>query len=65
MAASVSGSKTVSVSVAPHISAATMTTLMSTPIENLTVAQFTLIAEALGKIASGREPTKTLGQLFG
>ena len=64
MSASVSGSKTVTVAPAPHLSAATLTTLLATPIESLTVAQLKQINDALSRISGGQEPTKTIGSLL-
>jgi hypothetical protein len=40
MAATTSGTKTVTNTLAPHLPAALLTTLLATPLENLTVAQF-------------------------
>ena len=39
MAATTSGTKTVTHSLAPHLSAAMLTTLLATPIDSLTVGQ--------------------------
>jgi hypothetical protein len=64
MAASVSGSKTVNNSLAPHLSASTLTTLLATAPENLTIAQLRQIADAISRIAFGTDPNRTLGQLF-
>lgn len=63
MAASVSGAKTVTVTVAPHLTAATLTTLLATAVENLTVAQFLQISEALQHIPN-KGTTATLGTLL-
>ena len=64
MAASVSASKTVSVAVAPHLSAATLTALMAIAPENLTVAQLDQIKDAINRVVGGGEPTRTIGQLL-
>jgi hypothetical protein len=64
VAASVSGSKTCTVTPAPQLPAATLTTLMATPLEQLTVAQFFSLYEGLAHIGSGDAPTKTLGSIF-
>lgn len=64
MAATVSGSKTVNNSPAPHLPASTLTTLMNTALENLTVAQFEQISDALNRIAKGKSPTATIGSLI-
>jgi hypothetical protein len=62
--ASVSGSKTVTTAVAPHLSAATLTALMAIAPENYTVAQWHQIEDAINRVVGGGEPTKTIGQLL-
>lgn len=64
MAASVSGSKTCSNSPSPQLTAAALTTLLAIAIENLTVAQFKEIGDALSRVPGGEEPTKTIGALL-
>jgi len=64
MAATVSGSKTCTQGLAPHLSAARLTTILATPIENLTVAQFRDLRDALHRIAGGEEPSNTIGNLL-
>ena len=64
MSASVSGSKTVNNAVAPHLSAATLTTILATPVESLTVAQFKQLADMLSRISGGGDPTKTIGSFL-
>jgi len=64
MAASVSGSKTCNNSPMPSLSASALTTLLATPIESLTIAQFNSLADGLRRIAKGQEPTLTLGAIF-
>ena len=64
MAVSVSGTKTVTIAIAPHLTAAQLTTLLGTAVENLTVAQFNQLKDALGRVASGHAETKTIGALF-
>jgi hypothetical protein len=64
MAASTSGTKTVTHTLAPHLTAALLTTLFATPIESLTVAQLKLIRDALRRIDGGENPTATIGSLF-
>ena len=61
MAATTSGTKTVTHSLAPHLSAAMLTTLLATPIENLTVGQLIQIIDAVKRIPDG----KNLGRLIG
>ena len=64
MAASVSGSKTVTQAAAPHLSASVLTTLLATAIENLTVAQFNQIGDSLKRIPKGHQPNLTLGTIL-
>lgn len=64
MAATTSGTKTVTHSLAPHLTAATLTTILATPIENLTVAQLSQITDALTRLPDGETPTRTVGSLL-
>jgi hypothetical protein len=64
MSASVSSSKTVTTAVAPHLPASTLTTLMATPIESLTVAQLNQIHDSLRRVSGGAEPTALIGSLL-
>jgi hypothetical protein len=64
MPASVSGSKTCNNSPMPSLSAASLTTLMSTPLESLTVAELLSLADGLRRIGKGVAPTSTLGSIF-
>jgi hypothetical protein len=64
MAAATSGTKTVTHSLAPHLTAAMLTSLLATPIENLTVAQLEEICDALKRIPTGETPLKTIGTLL-
>jgi hypothetical protein len=64
MAATTSGTKTVTHAVAPHLTAALLTTLLATPIEALTVAQLVQLLDALKRIASGKEYSRTIGSLL-
>ena len=64
MAATVTGSKTVTQPAAPHLPASLLTTLLATPIENLTVTQFTQINDALKRIPGGHAPTRTIGSIL-
>jgi hypothetical protein len=64
MAATVTGSKTCTQGLAPHLSAARLTSILATPIENLTVAQFKDLRDALHRIAGGEENTNTIGALL-
>lgn len=64
MAATVSGSKTVNNSPAPHLSASTLTTLMGTAPENFTVAQWHQIEDAIERLSGGQTPGATIGSLL-
>lgn len=64
MAATTTGTKTVSHALAPHLSAAALTTLLATPIENLTVAQVEQLVDALRRVRGGESPSTTIGLLL-
>ena len=64
MAATVSGSKTCTQALAPHLSAANLTTLLATPVENLTVAQLRDLTDALECISGGEACTGVVGTLL-
>lgn len=64
MAASVSGAKTVNNSVAPHLSASALTTLLAIAVENLTVQQFYQIEDALNRVKAGHTEGSTIGSLL-
>ncbi|HVO98778.1 MAG TPA: hypothetical protein VMT15_11960 [Bryobacteraceae bacterium] len=65
MAATTAGTKTVTHSLAPHLSASALTTLLATPIENLTVAQVEQLVDALRRVQGGGSPAATIGSLLG
>jgi len=64
MAATTSGTKTVTHTLAPHLTAATLTTLLATPIESLTVGQLGELCDALRRIPSGEAPAVSIGSLL-
>ena len=64
MSASVSTPKTCAVDLAPHLTATTVTALLAIAPENMTVAQFSQLADAVNRVSGGRAPTKTLAQLL-
>ena len=64
MAATTSGTKTVTHALAPHLSAALLTTLMATPLESLTVWQLCQIHDALKRVADGQNMARTIGSLL-
>ncbi|HEY1754821.1 MAG TPA: hypothetical protein VGG72_05460 [Bryobacteraceae bacterium] len=63
MAAAVTGSKTVTKPAANH-TAAYLTTLMATPVEQFTILQLHDLGEALRAQSGGDEPTETIGALL-
>jgi hypothetical protein len=64
MAATTAGTKTVTHTLAPHLTASLLTTLLATPIETLTVGQFEELQDALKRIPDGENPVRTLGSLL-
>lgn len=64
MAATVSGSKTVTKSPSPCCAASMLTTLLAIAPENMTVAQFYQILDALKRIPGGANPSATIGSLL-
>ena len=56
MSASLTGTKTVTLSVAPHLTASVLTTLLATPVESLTVAQLGQLRDAVNRVAKGATP---------
>jgi hypothetical protein len=64
MAATTSGTKTVTHTLAPHLTAAILTTLLATPLETLTVKQFEEIYDGLKRCTGGEDPARTIGSLF-
>ena len=63
MAAAVTGSKTVT-QAAASLSAAHLTTLLATAVENLTVLNLHELDAALRAQSHGGEPTATIGSLL-
>ena len=64
MAATTSGTKTVTLTLAPHLAAAMLTTLLATPLENLTILQLNQIHDALKRIPDGKNLARTIGSLL-
>jgi hypothetical protein len=64
MAATTAGTKTVTTTLAPHLSASTLTTIMATPVENLTVAQLKQLHDALKRVTDGKNLIRTIGSLI-
>jgi hypothetical protein len=64
MAAQVTGSKTVTKDVSPNTTAAVLTAILATAIENLTVKQLQALQDAVAKIPGGHAPGTTIGTLL-
>jgi hypothetical protein len=62
--ASVSGGKTVTTDLAPHLTATLLSTLMQTAPENLTVAELNQLGDAIARVKGGHTPDTTLGSLL-
>ena len=63
MAAEVTGSKTLTSSPTPHLTAAHLTDLFATAPENLTIANLHQLLDAVSRGVMN-DPSKTLGQLL-
>jgi len=64
LAVQVSGSKTVTRDVSPNATAAVLTALLATPVENLTVAQLQMLENVVRKVPGGHAPGITIGCLL-
>ncbi len=64
MAASVSGAKTVTTDLAPHLTAAQLTTLLAIAPENMTLAQLRQLEDAASRHPKGSNPANTLATIF-
>jgi hypothetical protein len=64
MAASVSGAKTISTNISPAHPASTMTTILATAVENMTVSQLYFLEACLRQRAGGEDPNTVIGTLF-
>jgi hypothetical protein len=64
LAAQVTGSKTVTKDVSPNATAKVLTTLLATPIEDLTIKQFQMLSDVLRKLPGGDAPGNILGSLL-
>ena len=64
MAAQVTGSKTVTKDISPNATAAVLTALLATPVENLTIQQLQLLEDVVRKVPGGHAPGATIGGLL-
>lgn len=64
MAASVSGSKTVTQTLAPHLKNTYLTNLMAIAPENFLVSQIADLQDALSRVSGGAAPNATVGSLL-
>ena len=65
MAIAISGTKTVTKDSHPGLTAATLTTIMATPVENLTLAQLHHINDALARVSGGHaKAAVTVGSIL-
>jgi hypothetical protein len=65
MATSVSGTKTCTVSPSPSLSAAMLTTLLATAVEDLKVRELRTINDALCRTIGASDPEATIGSCLG
>ena len=61
MAAAVTGSKTVTKDQAAHLTAATLTALLATAPEDLTIRQIGVLLDAVSRVPAGSNPDATIG----
>lgn len=64
MAIVLTGTKTVTKDVAPHLTGTVLTALMAKAPEQLTVAEFDKIKDALKRVSGGAAPTATIGSIL-
>jgi hypothetical protein len=64
LAVQVTGSKTVTKDVSPSCTAAVLTALLATPVENLTVGQLQMLEDVVRKVPGGHAPGMTIGTLL-
>jgi hypothetical protein len=64
MAAAVTGSKTITKTVAPHLTPAVIDPILATPIEQCTRAQLETILDAMNRVKSGKDPKSIVGTLL-
>ena len=64
MAATVSGSKTLTTDYAPHLTAATLNTILATAVENLTKLQLKQLNDAIRRVSHDHNDSTTLGAIL-
>ncbi len=64
MAIVLTGTKTCTVALAPHLPAAALTTLLATAIENATVGQLRKLLDAVARTPGGGNEAATIGSLL-
>ena len=64
MAVSLTGTKTVTRALAPHLSAEVLTELLATPLEGLTVQQLEQVNDAVSRAPGSHDPKRTIGSLL-
>jgi hypothetical protein len=64
MAIVLTGTKTVTKDQSPAHTAAALTTILATPIEQLTIAQLRVLTHTLESVPGGHDPTKVVGDLL-
>ena len=64
MPAAVTSPKTCTVTVAPHITGAQLTTILAVAPENLTVAQVRILEDAINRVSGGGNAAAVIGTLL-
>jgi hypothetical protein len=64
LAVQVTGSKTATRDLSPNATAAVLTALLATPVENLTVSQLQMLENVVRKVPGGHAPGITIGTLL-
>jgi hypothetical protein len=64
MAIVLTGTKTVTKDVAPHLTHTQLTALLATAIESLTVKQLNELLDAVSRVPTGGDPNAVIGDLL-
>lgn len=62
--ASTSGTKTVTQSLAPHLPASLLTTILATPPQNVTATGWGILADAISRTSAGSNPANLIGAVL-